>query len=150
MINLGTLSAQTQYLIYTLLFAAILFEFVLILLNRISYSDKLRHNLPACAIIAVLFAVFSMCAFYRDYGYDFPVIIIIIPLAVAAVHIPINTVRSINHRKNNLSPYAIKEAMDDLSTGGILRGRIGQNHSLQPHNGRIIRSAYRQLSANIG
>ena len=117
MMNFGALSTQTQYLIYTLLFAAILFEFVLILLNRISYSDKLRHNLPACAIIAILFAVFSMCAFYRDYSYDFPVIIVIISLTAAAVHIPIKTVLSINHRKNNLSPYAIKEAMDDLSTG---------------------------------
>lgn len=126
MMRLCELSVPAVTLLLILLFMAALCEFVLILLYKVSHTGRLWHILPGCCMTAFLLVINCLCDTTPG-ACAVPALLVAGTLLVAIIHIPIEAVYCIKHRKDSLSPYAIKEAADDLPTGvcfADLSGRI--------------------------
>lgn len=115
MMRLSEFPTPVVTLLLILLFLASLCEFVLMILYRVSHWGASRHILPGCCITAVLLLLNCICDSVE--ACTVPVLGVALVLLVAVIHIAIETVFCLRYRKNHLSPYAIKEAMDDLPTG---------------------------------
>lgn len=116
MIRICEITNWISAMLMILLFMGALSEFILILLYKVSHAGQLWHILPGCCMAVLLFI--SVCLFEPYEGMcNVPVILVAAELLAALIHIPIEAVFCMKHRKNHLSPYAIKEAVDDMQSG---------------------------------
>lgn len=109
------LSAPAHTVLQILLFLAVLCEILLCALYRISCSQRSVHTLLRYGMTAALLIISCI---YSDAGATAaPVLPAAIAVLAALIHIPVETVFCLEYRKNHLSPYAVKEAADDIPTG---------------------------------
>lgn len=110
----------------TLIPLVLLIEAVLelgLLLYQLMRSDKPRRSLPCAAHFVILFMLlFSVTQGDPDEGKDAflvgaPWLIFVLVLVLVAVHFVIALPREYRRRRNELSPFSIKEATDKLSMG---------------------------------
>lgn len=120
------LFAPIRTVLLLLLFAEILCELSLILLYRISYTEKTGHFLLNLCITAGLFVLLCLCVREQPTEGGVPFALVAAALLTAAIYIPFETFHIMRHRKNNLSPYAVKEAADDLPTALCFADRTGR------------------------
>lgn len=117
MTYLNTLPEQISRLLLMLMFAEAMCEFALILRYKISQTGRRWHVLPSCFMLILIFALLALCMPESHNIRAVPVVLVAMVLLIAAVHIAVETVHNKRHRSNELSPYAIKETVDDLPTG---------------------------------
>lgn len=115
MMQMCELSVTAQTFLLILLFLAVLCEIVLVMLYKLSRSGLSGHVLLGYGMTAALLIL--SCIYNSDGICTAPVLPAAIAVFAASIHIPIETVFCLKYRKNHLSPYAIKEATDDLPTG---------------------------------
>lgn len=115
MMCLCELSLPIRTILPILLFLAVLCEIVLIMMNRMSRRGRCIHALTGYGITAALL-ILTLIYVRTDAG-TVPVLPAVLALVIALLHIPAEAVFCMKYRKNHLSPYAIKEAADDLPTG---------------------------------
>ncbi|MGN0564852.1 MAG: ATP-binding protein [Candidatus Heritagella sp.] len=113
MMQMCELSASIRTLLLLLLSFSALGEIILIMLNKISRTGRSVHMMLGYGMAAVLL---MMSGLYSCIDAA-PVLLAAIAVIVALIHIPVETVFCLKYRRNHLSPYAIKEATDDLSSG---------------------------------
>lgn len=113
MTRLCELSPAIQAVLPILLFLAVLCELILLMLQGASRRERLVHMVTGCAAAAALLV---MTYLYSTDG-ETPVLPAVIALALALLHVPAEMVSCVKYRQNHLSPYAIKEATDDLPSG---------------------------------
>ena len=115
MTRLCELPVAAVMLLQLLLFLAALCEMVLIMLYKIARSENLCHILPGYLITAILMIL--SCLYWGTGSCALPVLPAAIAVILAYIHIPAEAVFCLKYRKNHLTSYAIKEAVDDLPTG---------------------------------
>ncbi|MGN0455724.1 MAG: ATP-binding protein [Acutalibacteraceae bacterium] len=113
MMQMCELSASVRTLLLLLLSFAGLGEIILIMLNKISRIGRSVHLILGYGMAAVLL---TMNVIYSCIDAA-PVLLAAIAIIAALIHIPVETAFCLKYRRNHLSPYAIKEATDDLSSG---------------------------------
>lgn len=113
MMQICELSASARTLLLLLLSFTGLGEIILIMPNKISRTGRSVHMMLGYGMAAVLL---TMNVIYSCIGAA-PVLPAALAIIAALIHIPVETVFCLKYRRNHLSPYAIKEAMDDLSSG---------------------------------
>ncbi|MGN0164550.1 MAG: sensor histidine kinase [Lachnospiraceae bacterium] len=113
MMQMCELSSLVRSLLLLIISFTALGEIILIMLNKISRTGRSVHILLGFGMMAVLQII---CGIYSCIG-EAPVLPAVIVLIVALIHILIETLYCIKYRRLYLSPYAIKEATDNLSSG---------------------------------
>lgn len=113
MMQICELSASVRTLLLLLLSFTGLGEIILIMLNKISRTGRSVHMILGYGMAALLLI---MSVIYSCIGAA-PVLLAAIAMAAALIHIMVETVSCLKYRRDHLSPYAIKEATDDLSSG---------------------------------
>lgn len=113
MMQMCELSASARTALLLLLPFTGLGEIILIMVNKISRTGRSVHIILGYGMAAVLL---TMTGMYSRIGAA-PVFLAAIALIAALIHIPAETVSCLKYRRDHLSPYAIKEATDDLSSG---------------------------------
>lgn len=121
MMQMCEFSASVQTVLLTLLSFAAIGEIILIMLNKFSRTGRSVHMMLGYGMTALLImsGIYS-CA---DAASILPAAIAVI---AALVHIPVETVFCLKYRKGHLSPYAIKEATDNLSSGMCFADTLGR------------------------
>ncbi len=118
----SALSALWQTIIPLLLFCEAVLELGLFL-YQILRSKRPMRSLPCALIFAALITLlFSVTQGDPDEGKDAfllgaPWLIFIIVIALTAIHFAVALPREYRRRKNELSPFSIKEATDKLPMG---------------------------------
>lgn len=115
MTRLCELSLPMQTLLPILLFLAALCEIILVMLNKMSRRGHCAHVIVGCMITAASLMITYL--YSEPNAGTSPVLPSVIVLVITLLHIPAETISCIKYRKNHLSPYAVKEAADDLPTG---------------------------------
>lgn len=105
------------------LFFVAIYEFILIL--NYEFSDIKKHQHSAyCAVVIIMIIVFLVFCNTSLYT-SVPTYIAIIISAVSTVHLLFESVYCYKYKKNHLSKYAVKEAIDDLTTGVCFANKSG-------------------------
>jgi signal transduction histidine kinase len=115
MMQMCELSASVRTLLLILLSFAVPCEIVLMMLYKISRPGRSGHVLLGYGMAAALLIL--SCIYNGAGAGTVPVLPAAMAIFAALIHISVETVFCLKYRKNHLSPYAIKEAMDDLPTG---------------------------------
>lgn len=125
MMRICDLSILQASWLQMLLFLTALCEFILILLDHAFRSDRPQRLLPGCGITA-FFVIFSCMLDPIERTCTVPVFAAAAALLAGMLHIPVKAVYCMNHRKTQLSLYAIKEATDDLPAGVCFSDQTGR------------------------
>lgn len=122
MIAFSSLSEVSQTIIPLLLFCEAVLELGLFLYQILRSKKPLRSLPCAVSFVILIMMLFSVTQGDPDEGKDafllgVPWIVFVAAIALAAIHFTVALPREYRRRKNELSPFSIKEATDKLPMG---------------------------------
>ncbi|MGN0379651.1 MAG: sensor histidine kinase [Butyrivibrio sp.] len=150
MITFAMLPEAMSTTMLVMLFLATIYEFALIHLHRVSYSLRNWHIMSGCLMSIILFVMLFACV--SEAVGVIPVVVMVAVLAVTTAHITAETLIFVRHRNDILSPYAIKEATDDLTSGICFAdsmGRIVLCNRLMGELSSMLMGSYPQTSEEL-
>ena len=117
MTTLNAVSEGMRTFLLFLLFFEAAGEIAQMMRFKARHSGRRLHILPGCIIVLILLALLMVCLSRDPAGEGVPLLLVAAAVAGAAVHMAAEAVTELLFRKEELSPYAIKEATDDLPSG---------------------------------
>lgn len=122
-----------QIFLVFLIFMTALCEFMVVLINKIRRGKTMRQILTGCVMLAVLFVLMAVWSRYYRNDTFYPAekksplfVLTILVLLVSVFQILAEILYNRKQGKNQLSPYSIKEATDDLPTGVCFADAAGR------------------------